>query len=377
MIWKELLRGDDMVNKEQFEFAIERYLIEKRWKIITVDGEKIYVRNTNNNADESIELTKLYRTNEIADVICKIFIQRELKESHYENIVNPYTDSDFIIAALQYVNGILYGNKKPIRELVYSFQPVIRPVPEGETIENGFLRTFINVGTVGIKQEFEDYCNQLELWLDILSACHIYISRIGLKIKNNTRIFEGVGIEISVDGRELGQANYYIVEHNGESLGITDMGFGVERICWASNRWTCFATVFQCPEAYFLQLDDVSDRVNLIVVLIASGVYPGANGLSAVVRRCIRELLRKYGKLDYRPLIKYSVEQCHKYLTQTVNYVNIQEAFDKEVNRSICLEIKSDCKTNKFEKLIREPERYLNKLVECNIQRTVGERRNV
>lgn len=172
------------MNKEQFEVAIEDYLIERKWKKITDDGEKIFVRNTNdNNTNESVKLTKLYRINEIADVICKIFVQRGLKESHYENVINPYPDTDFIIAALQYVNGILYDDKKPIRELVYSFQPVIRPVPDGETIENGFLRTFINVGTVGIKQEFEDYCNQLELWLDILSACHIHISRIGLKVK--------------------------------------------------------------------------------------------------------------------------------------------------------------------------------------------------
>lgn len=180
-----------------------------------------------------------------------------------------------------------------------------------------------------------------------------------------------------MDGRELGQANYYIVEHNGECLGLTDIGFGLERICWAANRWEGFSTVFQCPEAYYLQLDDVSDRVNLIVVLIASDVYPGANGVSSVVRRCIRELLQKYRKLDYRPMIKYSVERCRKYLTQTVNYINIQEVFDKEVDREICLEIKSNCNTNRFEKLIREPEKYLSKLVDCNIQRSVGERENV
>lgn len=358
------------MNKNILIKNISDYFISRQWHTCVVNGKIVFTRYLTHEINSMCATSsRFYRLNEVAEQISTFLEKKGLVECHYDNIINPYKDTDFIVAALQYINHYLYGQKKVLKELIYSFQPVIRQVPCGETTQTGFLKTFINVGTVGILQDINDYFLQIEMWLDILSVCHIHISRIEIQIKPNTRVFDGVGVEISVDGHELGQCNYYEIEIDGKPVGITDIGFGLERVCWAANRWEYFAACYQSAEAYYFGLDDISDSINFIVLLISSGVVPGSIGASSILRKAIKELTHNFLRIDYRPFIKYAVSQLRSFLNPNISYEKIQNIFDIELDRAISLEVKALCKANKYEKLIGNCEQYCIKLLENKVSR--------
>jgi hypothetical protein len=354
------------MDNNNFGTMLSEYLMNHGWTRNDIDNKMAFRHGL--MPDVYSSSTKIYKPKEILSRIEKTFIKRNLKEFHFESVINPYPDSDFIIAALQYINRFAYGNEKIDRELIYSFQPVIRHIPKGGSIKDGFLRSFINVGTVGVDQNINDYFEQLELWIDVLSICHIHISRVGISVKKGTTAYNGVGVELTVDGREVGQSNYYEIDFKDKMVGITDTGFGLEHICWAANKWTDFAVTFQSPLAYYLEYDDSSDLLNLIVLLIFSDIRPGANGYSAILRRSINELFKK-DNIDYRPLVLFAVERAKRFLNNRYVYEDVLEIIDKEIERNICLDISRRYNLKHFEKLIGNRDAYCEKLLEGNILR--------
>lgn len=350
------------MRKEEFENKLTDYLLCHGWNRLVKENKVSFVHG-NEKGFLDTPLTRYYSVKKISSAIKSVFLKKQLTEFHYDSVINPYPDSDFIIAALQYINRYIFGEYTPNKELIYSFQPVIRKIPMGGLIKDGFLRSFINVGTVGICQNIDDYFEQLEIWIDVFSACHIHISRLGIKVKQETNVYNGVGIEITVDGREVGQSNYYEIDCKGKWMGVTDMGFGLEHICWASNKWHGFETTFQSPLSYYLGYDNVSDLVNIIVLLIVSGVRPGANGFSAELRKYIKELSEEE-KIDLRPFVTYAVDNVRQYLNNSFSHEYVQKIIDGEIERNICLDISRKIGVKHHAKLIGNSKAYCEKLLE-------------
>lgn len=318
------------MDKAQVLSHIEEYLQSKGWTKSLTCKKTTYEKNYSPQAPQ----TRSFITTEKVYETVKKKLEAEVgAQTHFNTVINPYKDTDFIIAALQCINPYVYDGIEPDIGIKYSFQPVVRPIPEDEIGNEGFLKSFVNVGTVGILKDYDEFFVQLELWLDILALCRIHISRVQLELKTSTSAYDGVGLSVNVNGYDIGQANVYEMLLQDSGYYVLDFGFGLERISWAANSFKEFDLVTQNYSLYYLQTPTVTDSVKYTVLLMLSGVIPSSKKFGLILRNEMVDLFEKQGYLfDYTRYIDMAYDYYSKFIFSPLNKAQIVDIFEREKN---------------------------------------------
>lgn len=318
-----------------FRDEIKQYLEEHNWVCNLIDGKSVFAKQySNQNVAFGIK-HKHVTLIQVVNVIKTYYTNKGIEESHFDTVINPYTDTDYIIAALQIINRYKFKDIPYTPNILFSLQPCIRPIPSGKTVSEGFLHAFVNAGTIAVGQGKATFFEILEDWITVFSKCSIHISRIQLVMKNKTNAYNGGGLSIYVDGIEVGQANYYSTQNVlnvDEDSYVFDFGFGVERITWASNWFEDFNYIYQSTEDYYCRRDERTALVNQIVLLIISGVRPNSSKFGLKLKALFEQLAKEVNNSDLNASIKFAYEYWMQFMKPAINYSDLMGIWNNEMN---------------------------------------------
>lgn len=313
------------MDKRKYINYIESYLQDNGWEGKNVTGDIWY---TKGYVPEKSHKKKYIELNKIYDVLQKNFRAFEHQEFHYDSVINPNGDTDYIIAGIQLINSMKENDRK-VRKSIYSFQPVIRSVPIEKMGQPGYLPCFVNVCVVDINASIKDFIERVEEWITILSKCSIHISSLRMKIKYHTNAYDGIGLKICVHDEEIGQCNVYKIDSYAGL--VLDFGFGLERICWAANDFTLFDSICQKYENFGLKNTDYSRIVSFIVLMLKSGVRPNSSKFGLKLRNMFEKYTLKYAMWDFSDTVEYYYQYWSKFILNEISVEKVMNMFKTEL----------------------------------------------
>lgn len=311
------------MNNEVIIEQIKNHL-SKRWKYYFVNGKEVYRKKDS----PKLNLKKQPISTGVVYNRLSSYLQDSIaKEFHYNSIINQHADTDYIIAGFQVINEYIERGLPLKADRLYYFQPVIRSVPVGKGIPDGLIRTFTNVGTFFWNAQIDDYFNELEMWITALSKCSIYADALELQIKNKTNSYNGVGIRFLVENTEIGQGNIYIVSVSNRECIVLDFGFGLERIVWATNGFSEFASICAPKIDIIYGKEKACLLISEFVLLALSGVKLDASKYGLKMKHLISEIIRIEPRWNYYDALDY----YYSYWTAFMPNVQVDKATVREL----------------------------------------------
>lgn len=324
------------MDYKEFEQVIIYYMQQKSWTLANaVDGtnrlalEKNYNPYFNNKPKDKFLLDD-------KEFYCRLKKELDKLNIEYKNfnsINNSYADTDFIIAGLQTINPILQGEQQVKTDKWLSFQPVIRLVEKDKCgVEEGYFTSFVNVCEISTNTNYTNYLQDIENWIDILSSCSLHTSGLQIIIKPSTTTYNGVGIEFNYKGLELGQANLYSFDINGDKVMMSDFGFGYERILWAINGGKNFFAPFVSKYDYLFGDLKEFDRIRTTTLMAMSGITAGSAGKSKHMRNLIKETFGIVPISNINEQIERSYEFYSRFIASSIELNIVNDIINNEID---------------------------------------------
>lgn len=324
------------MDYKEFEQVIIYYMQQKSWTLANaVDGtnrlalKKNYNPYFNNKPKDKFLLDD-------KEFYCRLKKELDKLSIEYKNfnsINNSYADTDFIIAGLQTINPILQGEQQVKTDKWLSFQPVIRLVEKDKCgVEEGYFTSFVNVCEISTNTNYTNYLQDIENWIDILSSCSLHTSGLQIIIKPSTTTYNGVGIEFNYKGLELGQANLYSFDINGDKVMMSDFGFGYERILWAINGGKNFFAPFVSKYDYLFGDLKEFDRIRTTTLMAMSGITAGSAGKSKHMRNLIKETFDIVPISNINEQIERSYEFYSRFIASSIELNIVNDIINNEID---------------------------------------------
>lgn len=342
------------------------YLNKKSWKTTdNITFKKVVDNNIGlMSKPKNIAIKKVYER-----------IKKELSPNYIsvciDEINSNIVETDYVIAAIQNIRKLDFNCEQ---KFFYSFQPCIRTVSNNQEVEKGYIRSFVNVAIFSINSDIDDYFKIFEDWISLLSKLSVHASRITLRLKQKTTVYNGIGMKIAVDGISIGEINLYRQkEYNGslDNKFIVDAGFGLERITWACNNFCDFCKLIQSPSDYFLFNDNSCCLINMIVLKIMSGIIPNSKKYGLELRKNIAELLEIMSPLvNLNSSIEFSYSYWIQFISSKYDVNEVKtilfEGIDRCKKNIILSSLYNTVNRNMIEKNLDD---MSNKLMELKIER--------
>lgn len=324
------------MNYNEFAQVMIDYMQKKGWTLsIAVDGSARLALEKNYNPNFNVKPKDKFLTNDDEFYIrLKSRLDKfDIPYRNFNSIDNPYTDTDFIIAGLQTVNPIIYGDLDVKTDKWLSFQPVIRLVEKDLCgVEEGYFTSFINICEISTNTNYVDYIQDVENWIDLLSSCSLHSSGLQLILKPSTTAYNGVGLEFNYKGLELGQANLYYFDINNKKVMISDFGFGYERILWAINGGENFFAPFVSKYDYLFGDMKEVDRIRTITLMVMSGIKGGSSGKSKHMRNLVKEGFGIAAIPNIDKQIQLYYEYYSRFITSSIELNDVNDIINNEID---------------------------------------------
>jgi hypothetical protein len=290
------------------------------------------------------------------------------------NIVNEEGRTDLIVAGVQMFDGVIHKNK-PIEDVkVFSVQPSVRMqyLSKGNS-NNGILTSFNNMVTEVLNSNIELHLKAIDDWLAAFSALGFHMNdfTLTLEITDNdwaTGNFKAVKVVYIYGGLQLGDTCLlHIPQKDREPVNITDSGFGLERISWASNRSGNYLDAL-LPVTVDGELEKF-DCYRTAILLSLCGVTASAKGAGLQLRRLAKVLSEKYYNYESVYLLDYFYDYWAKFITPKVSKDDAIKEVSLEIDRLINIKIYESLKASqpKQGESTRDYTSRLLKLNEVNI----------
>lgn len=185
----------------------------------------------------------------------------------------------FTGTAGQIFDGAIFSGEPYDNVPYYVAQPVIRM--RGSR-HDGFLKSFVNMSLEQLGSSVVDHLRGFEDYLDFLCSLGIYVGDLRIKVYEDrpdwgTGELRSAVIGIYHDGLEIGVLNYFtdIPQGGRANLIMSDVSFGLERICWSLNRSHRFVDVVgPAMELARNTPHELLDSYRTIVLMLQGGVVP-------------------------------------------------------------------------------------------------------
>jgi len=295
------------MNSLRFQEKVTSFFLNKRWCLCRCQscGEHFLAKNPANKCCRYVctgrvgELVQHKKPRLwVANAITRYFEDKGYIRKSFPNVNNPAGDTTFISAAVQIYNDMLLGTKPLCQRSVLSLQPCVR-LKKHPHISNGFLRSFVNVATLKLGATPDMFCLFVDDWIGFLSRIGIHATNLNLVFCsehiNICGMYQGWGIDLAFDGLELGRCNYYdkVLYKSRRLIQGIDCGFCVERLKWVveGGEFTGAICPTDMPVKAQTQYAETEDILRTIVLVIMSGIIPGARGERFQLKRLFESYL--------------------------------------------------------------------------------------
>lgn len=257
-----------------------------------------YTFQTNPENPESTEL-------ETPRCLNSFFNSRGYDVTKSKSIINLGGTTLFTSAGVQVLDNVIFDEKKIPEKKLFVAQPVFR-TQYMDQVGEGFSTTFINIASEIVNPSLIDHFEAVNDWLCLFEELGLKKEKITLeKIEKEPqwgdKKFKDFVLMIYYDGLEIGDANYIhdVPQKTRDSLKISDIGFGLERIKWILKGGSYFGeNEIVNPRAF--------DYCKTIMLLAGSGLKPSSKEHGYRLRQLSKRLMDSGKEYDeFLPALKY------------------------------------------------------------------------
>ncbi|KAA2253332.1 hypothetical protein F0L68_33530 [Solihabitans fulvus] len=202
-------------------------------------------------------------------------------------------DTDLTMSAIQGLDPWLKDGADRVWREGFLPQPVVRFTGERDDqgrLRDGYLTSFVNLSCTHRISGPEHHAALLGTWLDALSAVGIHAGRVAIDGELATwhrGPVSGITLFLSCDG--VGFADAVLLWNTADpSHMATDLGSGLERLCWLLSPQPWAHTVFGLAATWWDT--DLLDAVRTATLLVMAGIRPGAHASGSALRRVLRRV---------------------------------------------------------------------------------------
>jgi hypothetical protein len=360
---------------QEFEMEFKSYLRDYNWNsnLCRSCGNEFYSKDPTDVCSNyrcqkgysflSFSRKKDYTT--LDDLVQKtdnFFKNKRYARVEAQSIINKYAPSDeqlqrrnsleeplFITAGVQALDKFFYENEDPPKMAFFIAQPSIRTqfmkyVGEIE----GFSTSFVNICTEEANASVDEHIKHIDNWLNHLSHLGIFVNDMSLTKKYHLskwgrRESKSIIINFDYGGLQLGDAGYHydICQAGKESniRTISDIGFGLERVCWALNKTPSYFDSIGPFVDSFQNKCKVMDSVRTITLMAASGVNASHSGRGYRFRQFAKKVIDVYQGNRFDHLIPFYYNFWSKFIVpeKPLNYCI--EKIQRECERNFNIKI--------------------------------------
>lgn len=363
----------------------EEYLISKAWKK-TQDpkGRPCYVKGNEDQLPSFKLLGK--KKNEKLDSFLSgfnsFFDGKNYANLPSSSIINPKKDTLFIGAGLQTIIN-MHSSGKDVNGMRYITQPCLRVnAIEKVGVKDGYSTSFVNICTEQLNASGEEHLQHLENWFNFLSKNGLYIGHLRLVEDHSWeggKDLEGNSLLIYYSDLQIGDAVFVRSKTGG--LTISDIGFGLERLCWAVNKtdsyYESIGPYYELKKNGILSLD----LLRSLSLMTLNGVEPSNHNEGYRFKQFIKRYAENSSEINPSYLINFYSDFWKKFtptaLSKDVDGI-VRGELHKQKIADICkiLGVSSHC--SNFSDFIEESrklrptslptiERYINSTLDVTL----------
>ena len=221
----------------------------------------------------------------------------------------------------------------------YIAQPVIRSqFSESKNKNQGFLSSFVNVGTEKINVVSENYVNQLDEWLSCLSELGLYAGDLTLEGEKTTDNWGSGSFSqyaLRMYYRNLEISDFVFIEDiniDNNKKNICDFGLGIERLLWALNKTKNFIDSVY-PGISSLEEDvDKIDAIRTATLLAASDVEVGNKDENYHLKKILKKITSQESKYLV-DLIDISYDYWSEFSNLRISKYDTTDRIVQEINK--------------------------------------------
>jgi len=312
------------------------------------------ISNTDNA--QRYEKTPLDNTEELASYFEGIKVEQP------DKILRPKGDTTyFTTAGVQHVETILReeGNLESKKFIIA--QPSIRS-QFMDKVKEGTSTSFVNFSIESVRSNPQEFTDLFKNFINLICALGVHPDNLKFTIKEDSvkwgsRRFNNIGVTAYFDEVELEESIYihdYPVSEN-EKISITDLGFGVERVMWATGQKSFYFSEFENIYKNYSTIDTdkitaVLDPIRTMVLIAGEGVIGSQHDHGYRLRQLSKRFVER-GKglnLKIEGLVHDSIEHWVQWgYIPTLNQEEIIEIIQLENERN---------SNSLFLKMLRETE---------------------
>lgn len=259
-------------------------------------------------------------------------------------------NTDLVSAGVQIFSDALLSGGSTDQKGIKFFvaQPCVRLSSlksQEDSISPDMSTSFVNICTESLGVSIDDHIKSVDDWISVLSNSGLHARKMNLIVKDREEDW-GAGkflmhqIFFVYDSVEIGDANFTFALPNCENLSMSDIGFGLERVCWVINGLSEYSHTFSNLESssdYQLQ-----DTCRTIALLLLSKVNPSSRGAGGRLRWLIKRAMLKGDTDSVVRLVYFYLNFWKGFSENELDYDSMSSILMPECDwlliRDVCLE---------------------------------------
>lgn len=290
------------------------------------------------------------------------------------DIVNSTGSTLFAGTAGQIFDRVIF-NEEPIdTKPRFVAQPVIRLQGRPFVGEKpGFSTSFVNIAIEQLNPTITDHLKHMDDWLNFTSKMGLFMGEMTVRVvKDNPEWgdhnLDAITVKTYYGGLEIGVMNWFvgIPQNSRESLRMSDISFGLERMVWVANKSHSYYDAIG-PLEYSIKDDQkLMDAYRTAVLMTLAGVEPDIRDRSSKLRALIKDISTPTKEVD-RDLIVFYTNWWKKFASFDVPVEAVTQVIIKERNRNVNVELKKNLGVTDSIPLDISPLDYISRVIDFGI----------
>ena len=279
----------------------------------------------------------------------KFFSEKGYEVLEPKSVINRGGSTLFTTSGVQVLDGVIFQEEEPISDEIFVQQPVIR-TQYIDSVDEGVSTSFINMSLEKVNPSIRDHFDSLRDTLDFFEQIGISRTDINFKLDSDkptwgSKQFSNRIVRIFVGDLEIGDAVYmYDIEQNSrQSLTISDIGLGLERVRWVLEGGGYFGKE---------EKGEINPRLvdysRTLALMVASGLKPSNKEQGYRVRLFSKRLMReniKHNK-DINSLIEDGYDYWKNWTDLELSKEETMSIIERENERNLNAELLSILKND-------------------------------
>ena len=275
------------------------------------------------------------------DYLARYFAQANYEIAKPISVVNPSGTTIFTTAGVQLLDYAIHKEVPFSAKPQFIAQPVIRTQFAG-CISQGTSISFINIATERLPASPEAHFKALETWLRLFEQLGFKKEKFVFKAKDDDkkwgkRAFTSHELFVAYDGLEIGDASYSpsIPQDTRQSLQVSDIGFGLERIKWILQGGSYFDS-FLSGTSKLSSNENILALTQSLALIAGSKIKPGNKDHGYRFRQFSKSLVDrlKGAHQETLPILEHYYDEWIKWISLPNSRNEVAGSVDRENQRN-------------------------------------------